>query len=297
VDEEIRRLRMNYARFVPVENDAIKPHDLLYGAMKTVLEGETIASDDNFEVFARDGLAGSVLLKGWGEKIVGRNLGDLVTTDGEIANDHENEAYRGKTAAFEFTVREIKRIEPAALDSAFLSSIGVESEGELRETYKDYLDSRLNSTIQRALRSQMGEYLIDHVEFAVPEGMSQSQTERLIKQRVLEMRQEGVPEAEAAKAADEMRTEYGKRAVRDLKLFFILQKIAEERDIEVDEEEMNSAIAAIGKRSNKRFDRVRDELSKGDGLLSLYISLRDAKVLDELVESAKITEVNGPRKD
>ncbi|MGD2110503.1 MAG: hypothetical protein PVI86_14070, partial [Phycisphaerae bacterium] len=80
------------------------------------------------------------------------------------------------------------------------------------------------------------------------------------------------------------------------KLFFILEKIAEDRKVEVSEEQINGAIAEIARQSNKRFDRVRDELSKNDGLMTLYLQLRDQKALDGLVADAEVTETEGPKR-
>ena len=110
------------------------------------------------------------------------------------------------------------------------------------------------------------------------------------------MYQAGVPEAEIEKQMDELRAKVHDQAVRDIKLFFILEKIAEDRDINVSEEQVNGAIAQIAQQSNKRFDRVRDDLSKGDGLATLYYQLRDQQVLDALLTEAKITEIEGPKK-
>jgi len=110
------------------------------------------------------------------------------------------------------------------------------------------------------------------------------------------MLQAGVPEAELNKVADELRVRAHDQVVDDLKLFFVLERIAEDREIEVSEERINGAIAHIAQRTNKRFDRVRDELSKGDGLVSLYVQLRDEQILDSLIEDAVITEEQGPKK-
>jgi hypothetical protein len=63
--------------------------------------------------------------------------------------------------------------------------------------------------------------------------------------------------------------------------------IAEKMEIEVADDELNGAIASIAQQQGKRFDRVRDELSKGDGLLAMYMQLRDEKILDALLEDSR----------
>jgi trigger factor len=158
------------------------------------------------------------------------------------------------------------------------------------------LEMRLEATIREAMHEQVGQFLVDHTELEIPEGVSQRQTDRSIARRKIAMYQAGVPETEIDKRTDELRAKAREQTVRDLKLFFILEKIAEERDIKVTEEQINGAIAHIAQRSGKRFDRVRDELSKGDGLTTLYLQLRDEQVLQGLLDGAEITETEGPKK-
>jgi len=112
----------------------------------------------------------------------------------------------------------------------------------------------------------------------------------------LSLLQAGIPQNEIDKSMDEMRASAHEQVMFDLKLLFVLEKIAEDQDITVPEERLNGAIAMIAQRSNKRFDRVRDELSKGDGLMTLYLQIRDEQILDKLLGDARITETKGPKK-
>jgi len=144
---------------------------------------------------------------------------------------------------------------------------------------------------------QVGDYLVKNTVLDIPEGLSHRQTQRSIARRMVQMYQSGVPEAEISKAADEMRAKAADQVIHDLKLFFILEKIAEERDVDVTEEQLNGAIASIAARTGKRFDRVRDELSKGDGLMTLYVQLRDQAVLDQLLGDAEITEASSAKSE
>lgn len=296
IDEEIRRMRLSYGRYEPVESGTIQLHDLIYADMKIAVDGEVIHSEDNYELFARDGFHGGLLLKGLGESLAGKKLNETSTVQGTMPADHENLNVRGKTATATFITREIKRLEPHPLDSAFLEMIGAESESDLRDAVRKNMDSEIDRTINEGMRSQAADYLIEKTNCEIPAGLSERQTERAVVKRMIEMLQSGVPEAEVAKEADEMRMKAKDQTVRDLKLFFILEKIAEEKEIQVGEEQVNAAIASIARRTNKRFDRVRDELSKGDGMVALYLTLRDGMVLDELIKTASITESQGPKK-
>jgi hypothetical protein len=79
-----------------------------------------------------------------------------------------------------------------------------------------------------------------------------------------------------------------------MKLAFIMEKLAEEIEVDVDEAEINNMIASIAARQGRRFDRVRDELAKEGGIVNLYIQLRDEKLIAQLIEQADVTEEAPP---
>ncbi|UCG33091.1 MAG: hypothetical protein JSU68_00380, partial [Phycisphaerales bacterium] len=102
--------------------------------------------------------------------------------------------------------------------------------------------------------------------------------------------------AEISKHIDELRTSARDEAAKQLRLSFIMESVAEQRHVHVSEEEVNTQIAQIAARYNRRFDRVRDDLSRGEGLSSLYLHIRDEKIIDALIADAEITEKEVPKK-
>ena len=296
VDVEIDRLRMMRGTFVPVEKGPIKANDLLYVSMKASIDGEVFASEENMDLPARDSQIKGIPLPGLGDAVTGKKLGDTIEFEATVPEDFENLAARGKTAKFEFTVREIKRLEMPELDKEFVESVGFESEKELRSEMRKAMESRLGQVIQSKMQEQVADYLVNETKLEIPEGLSSRQTERALARRMIEMYQSGIPQTEIVQKVDELRGRAREQVVRDLKLYFILERIAEDRNIEVGEERLNGAIAQIAQRTNRRFDRVRDDLSKGDGLSTLYLRLRDEMVLSDLLNSATITETEGPKK-
>ena len=282
--------------FVPVEEGGVELDDLLYVDMTMSVGDEILVNKDNFDIAARDIRIEGVILEGLGEALIGKKPGDLATLEATIPDDHENIDIRGKSAKFEFTVREIKRLELPPIDEEFLKSGGFESESELRDMLRASMEARLDQTINRVMHGQISDHLIDNTKIEIPQDLSQRQTDRSLRRRRISMLREGIPETMVDKAMDELQGEARDQVVRDLKLYFILEKIAEDRDIDVREEQVNGAIAQIAQQSNKRFDRVRDELSKGDGLLTLYLQLRDEEVLSTLLNNAEITDAKAPKK-
>jgi trigger factor len=258
--------------------------------------GAVVFSEENFDVAARDVRIMGVPLTGFGDAVEGKPLTATVNFEATVPDDHENVDLRGKPATFAFVVREVKRLSVPDIDDQLLATLGFESEGELRDTIRTSLETRLDSVIQRGMRQQVAAYLLEKADLEIPGRLSERQTNRSLARRMIELYRQGVPETEIQRREDEMRAQAQQQSLKDLKLFFILEKIAEDRGIDVSEERLNAAIADMARESNRRFDRVRDELSKGDGMMLLYMQLRDEAVLDALIEDAVVTETEGPKK-
>lgn len=295
VENEMKRLTALRGSFEPVEGGKVEEDDMLYGDAKLTVGDVVLLEEDNYDAAARDMVIKGVPLKGFKDAVLGKKQGDTASADVTVPDDHEDLDLRGKKAKFEFKVSEIKRLVIPPIDEEFLKQAGFESEDELRDTIKTNLEGRLEQEVKEHMRQQVGDYLIEKTNIEVPEGLSKRQSERSVARRMVEMYQHGVPQAEIEKALDEMRLSAQEQAARDLKLFFIMEKVAEDREVDVAEEEINGAIAMMAQRTGKRFDRVRDELSKDNGLMMLYMQIRDAKVIDTLLDEAEVTEVEGPK--
>jgi trigger factor len=231
-----------------------------------------------------------------GDALVGKKAGDKVSVEAEVADDHPNADWRGKSAQFEFVIHDVKRLVLPKVDEVFLSGMGFETEEEFRGWVRDDMAARLGDAIRDGLRGQVREYLLENTKVELPKGLSHRQAERAAELRKIEMRRRGVPDSEIDKHLDELRVQARTEAVSDLKLFFIMEKLSEELDVHVGEDELNGQIALMAQRYNRRFDRMRDELARGEGLTHLYLQMRDEKIVDVLITKARIVETEGPKK-
>ena len=79
-------------------------------------------------------------------------------------------------------------------------------------------------------------------------------------------------------------------AKRDLKISFILGKIADERSIEVADEEINAQVAYMAQQYGQRPERMRHQLEADGTLEQVAMSIRDGKVVKQLLSDAAVTE-------
>ncbi len=290
VTAEVDRLRAMRGQYVPVEKGKIKADDLVVADVKGSVGDKVLIEEANHTMAARDQRLAGISVEGLGKALVGKKAEDQVAIEAVIPDDHEDGDLRGQTAKFELTVHDVKRMKLPEIDEAFLSGLGADSEDELREMIKADAEVNMKQMVQHKMRTDVRTYLLDHTELEIPEGLSQRQTDRAIARRMIELYRMGIPQPEIDKRIDQLKASAAEEAVNDLKYFFIMEKIADELEVDVSEEELNSAIAGIAQRRGGRFDRVRDELSKGGGIENLYVQIRDDKILDRLVADAKVSD-------
>lgn len=296
VDNELRRILALRGTFRPVEKGGAKPDDIIVGNLQIQVDGDVVKREENAELAVRDQRYDGVTLKGLGDAGKGKKSGDKITIDVTLPDDDENIDIRGKAAKWVFDILELKRLEIPELTDELLSGLGFESEKDIREFIRSTMESEISRVVREAMHNNLSQHLLDNTTLEIPEGLSQRQTERTIAMKMMELYRSGQPDAEIMKQVDELRLQAQKEAADSLKLFFILDKIAEERAISVTEEELNGAIAQIAQRRNRRFDRVRDELASKNHLSTLYVRIRDQKIMDELLKDAEIVESEVPKK-
>ncbi len=297
VDKEINRRLATLGSWEPVEEGPVEADDMIVADVKMTVDDETVIDEENVELAARPQRIEGIVLEDLGEVLVGKKIGDECTAEATVPDDHERENLRGKTAKFTFKLQDLKRLRLPELDSDFLAGLGFETEKDLRAFFRTEMEAKLDQVINEALHNQAQRYLLENVELDLPDQLSSRQIDRAVVRRMVDMRMQGVPQEEIEKHADELRTTVSEQVPQELKLQFILDAVGEEQEVEVSEEELNAQIAGIARQYNRRFDRVRDELAKGDGMHSLYVRLRDAKILDRLVADAEISDVEPPDDD
>ena len=237
----------------------------------------------------------NIAVEGLGKALIGKKVDAAVTVEATVPDDYEDGELRGKKANFELTIRDIKRLQLPEIDEVFLTSLGVDNENELRQAVRQEMEFRRQQMVQDQMRMAVRDYLLANTELEIPAGLSQRQTARAVARRMIDLYRLGVPQQEVEKRIDALKASAADEAAADLKFFFVMEKIADDLEVHVSEEEINNAIAMIAQRRGRRFDRVRDELARAGGLQSLHVKIRDEKIVDKLIADAKVTEASGKR--
>lgn len=287
VSEQIDRRRKIRGRYEPVDGAAEKDDQVVADVVLKV-DGNELKRENNIPVAVRPSQVEGIPVLDLDEKLVGVKAGETRTATATIPDDYEQAEQRGKAAEVEFHVHEIKRLKPEGMED-FLKAWGYESEDEARNDLREQMTAERDQYLERAKKAQVENYLLEHTALELPAEFSGRQTERAVLRKVVDLQQRGVPIPDIEAHIDELRTSASEEVARELRLSFILEKVAEQLGAEVTDEEVNTEIARMAQMYNRRFDRVRDDLQSRGLLGQLVEQIRQDKCVTRLLEKAKIS--------
>lgn len=293
IDERLARQARIRGRYEPSAEPARDADDLVVADVVLTVDGTEVKREENVQVGVRPARLDGIPIPDLGEKLRGARPGERRVVACTIPDDYERTDLRGRPAELAFQVHEVKRLVPLPLEE-LAAQLGAASTAELRELARQELENERERLARRARREQVFQYLLDHTALELPAGLSARQTDRAVMRRVIELQQMGVPPDEIEAQIDRLHTTARDEVARDLKLEFILEKVAEQLDVTVRDEEVNSEIARIARVYGRRFDRVRDELQRRGLLLQLVEQIRIDKCVQRLLEHARRVEPEPP---
>jgi trigger factor len=291
IDQAMLNLREQQGALVPVEGRAVEAGDYLTADVHIKVDGNVVSHQHDAQIVARPGRFAGVQVDDLDSKVQGMNVGEKREFEIAVPETHSNEQLRGKTATVEVSLKDIKKLELAEINEAFLESLGFTNEKELREALREQMLERVKYDVEQAMRDQVTNFVLQNVNIDLPTKLSDRQAERMLQRRKIELLMRGLPKEQVEGRVEEIRAQVQVEAARDLKLFFILQKIAAEQNVDVSEPELNGRIALLAVQSGERPEKMKQDMSADGSLMNLYIQMREQKAIDKVLETAHIEEV------
>lgn len=292
VDTQLTQFLERHAQLVPKLEGGAVLGDFVTADLQFHHEGQTLneAKEIQFrlqpELRFQDGSVPDLAAA-----LTGVKPGEARETDAKIGSGSPDPNLRGKTIRVSFQVHDLKSLRLPEVNKAFLSTIGFDTADQLREALRSILGRRHAAQQRQAIRRDVMSKLIDQTPFELPAELVSRQEKSTLRRLVLELKEEGLSEAEIRAREAEIRANAHEATLQSLKEFFVLAKIAEAEDITVEEEDLEDEIEILATRSDESPRRVRSRIEK-DGLTDVLASqILERKTLDRILEFVKFEEV------
>jgi trigger factor len=293
INEYIEQLRLSRAKFEATTDGAAEGDMVLAGA-KISGDGLPAIERHGLNLRVAPGQIEGLPLVDLGKALAGKKAGQKATVSIKVPEAHPNADWRGKELTVEVEVSDVRRRILPEVNEEFATSMGFESLAAMKEFITARMNQRIVAETQQSMRDQVCQYLMDKVTFDLPEGAATRYAARVLQRRYVELLHRGVPQEQIIERMTELQASTAEQARNEMKLSFILQKIADEQKVTVEEGEVNARIAQMAGEQGRRPERLRQELAQDGSLTALEDSLREGKVLDNLLTKAQITDTDRP---
>jgi len=291
LDRVLESLRENSASLEPVEDRGAQLGD----TVTTSFNGEFLDEPDAEPIKVEDVdvvLGGEGVVADITNNLLGTQADDEKTFRVSYPADFSSKGLAGKNIQYTVKVSAVRIKELPELDDEWAQSLGDEvgSLAELRTKIRADLEAQVKNEAEGKMRSDLIRKLVESHEFELPERLVQHQTEHRFESVVRDMIGQGIdprnPQLDWEKARGSLKEQAG----FDLRGSLLLERVADEENIEVSDQEIDDEINAVAESSRQSPEQVRAILTKQGGERSIAGRLRNRKALDFLVANARVTD-------
>ena len=291
VDRQLEKMLTRFGQLAPYDGPAGEG-DYLTVNIVSMHDGKQIAREEEKVLRIRPTLSfRDGRLEGFDQIMEGAKAGDKRFGQVELTQDAPNEALRGKTVEVEFEVLDVKKLKLPELTEDFLQEMGdFESEQQLRDAIRANLQRQLEYEQQQKVREQITSLLTKTADWELPPGLLERQSTRELERAVMELRRAGFSEAEIRTRENQLRQNSAESTARGLKEHFILERIAEEENIEAEDGDFEKEIYLIAMQSGESPRRVRAQIEKRGLMDVLQNQIIERKVLQCVQDHARFKD-------
>ena len=291
VDQHLKDLLSRYGRLT-TKDRAVEAEDKV--ALKIRFkDGETVLSEtEETTIGIKPTLSFSDgNLAEFDKLILGAKAGDKREGKVEISDQAEHEEMRGKEVVAEVEVVAVKHLEPPELTAGFLDRIGgFEDEADLREAVRGELERQLKYHQQKQIRQQITGLLTESATWDLPPELLKRQGHRELERAVLELRSSGFSDDVIRTHQNQLKQNSLVSTQKALKEHFILERIAEDEEIDAEPGDFDAEIGLIAAQGSESVRRVRSRMEKKGQMDTLRNQIVERKVIDLITEHAEFSD-------
>jgi trigger factor len=231
------------------------------------------------------------LVPGFEEQLEGARAGSDVVVRVTFPQDYGNRELAGREAVFDVHVVSIRRRELPTLDDEFAKDLGeFESLAALRERIRTDLAAAAERRARAALERSVMDALIERTPFEVGPGLVDRQLRSRLSgaHRQLEA---SVPHDALHEQLARWQEEWRPQAEREVRETLLLEAVAREQGLEVDDAELEARLAAVAERQGADPKQVRRAYEERGLLEGLRGQLLEEKALAWLCAESKVEEI------
>ena len=290
-DEDISKaldnLRQYGAKYIAVEDRPVKMDDYVVSDLDCIVDQKPAHKRrENFWLY----IDKDSLMSGLTEKMIGMNKNEERDIEVELPKEYPDKNLAGKKAMYHVKAKEIKVRSLPDIDDEFAKDLGKENLEDLKKEVAKELENKMRSDNEIAAENQLLDKITGENNFAVPSALVKKQMHIMTENAKERLLSKGFKKEDLDKKESELAERFKDDAPKQVRLLFILDRIAKEEGIVPDEKDLEGAYKSISIQTGKNEKEVRDHYEKEGLVDNLLERIREEKTIAFLLKNAEIVE-------
>ena len=243
-------------------------------------------------------LGSGSFIPGFEEQLVGIAAGEQRTVNVTFPQTYPTAHLAGKNAEFDVTAKVVEAPQPITLNDEFAKSVGLESLAKLREMVKERIVREHGAMSRQKVKRKLLDELDAKHKFTPPPSLVEDEFTNVWKTIQDDLQARKRTFEEEGTTEEKAKEEYRGIANRRVRLGLVIAEIGERNGIKVPDEELSRAVMDRARQVPGREQEVWDFYRNNpDALASLRAPIFEDKVIDFILELAKITDKTVSREE
>jgi len=291
IDKNYKEFLNNQKKYTPITNSReIKKTDRVILNLSS--ENETVPdflkSQKNLPIIINSELQ---ILPDLGSKLLSKKLkkGDKDKFGLDISKSIKSD--KEFIADFDIEIVEIEETAPFKVDKEFLEKNGLKNEEELKNNLENNLKSQYENGIKQIEKKQLMDVLDKEHQFDLPQGIVDQEFSD-IWHRIEHAKKDNKLDDDDKKLTDDkLKKRYEKISKRRVKLSILLQFIAKEQKISVDEKELTNGMMAYASQYPGQEKQIIEYFKKNPSAIETVRGpILEEKVINSVISSSNIVK-------
>ena len=325
IDEQLENLRREHQQLLPIDPDSATAEDHFLGRYELYADGSRVKVQEDVQFQPSTGRLAEFMIEDLADRVDSWKRADNqpLTVETRVPAGYADEMLRDKEVELRFFLGEARKVELPPLDDEFARRVGRENLEQARKDIRENLEERNRRLGDRKIEQKLVDQLIGETEFEIPDDIVERHLERARKgenrQGSADATEEGGESKEAEEKEDDQdeggegaregrkgeegEGEEGEGKAKDLptkedvrrqlKEFFILERIAEKEKIFATEDEVREHVKVMAALYGTDGNMLLESLRGSGGLDEIRASLRNNKLKAFLRKKATVIEPGG----
>ena len=298
VEAQLKILQKNMADYQKIEESRpIREDDYALINYEGFREGQPFpetAQTENFRMKIGDGQ----ILKEFDEQIIGMKPGDTKEVNVTFPQDYSNENLAGLDISFRVTLNEIRKEVLPQINDALAKKAGqYETLDELKKVIVDNLKQGYSKRMEQELHEQIYQDLIAKTDFEVPDTLVEMELEGIVAEAERSFAYRNISMEDLGVTRESIAEKYRDTAVKQVKRHLLLNKMIDQEDLNLSDDELESALGEMAENFNQPLEEIKKYYDQQQDKLEFFKhTLLEKKAIKLIIESGKIEDVEPEEK-